>query len=401
MSVPTVRDLDVEGRRVFVRADLNVPLREGVITDDTRIRASLPTVHYVLDHGGSVILASHLGRPRGQRVTSLSLRPVAERLSQLLGLPVSLSPDVAGTEARRLASRLEPGQVLMLENLRFCPEEEKNEAEFSHDLASLADLYVNDAFGAAHRAHASTTGITAFLPSAAGLLMERELRALNEVLHHPRHPLAVLVGGAKISSKVGVLENLLGIADLFLIGGGMANTFLKAQGVNVGASLVEDDALGTAQTFLHDAEERGRQVYLPVDVVITDRVEGGADATVVPVDGVPEDQMIVDIGPRTVERFCQALHGVRQVVWNGPMGVCEVRPFAEGTRAMAEVVANAPAWTLVGGGDSVAAVQSIHMADKFDHVSTGGGASLEFLEGRTLPGIAALERDETTVRRAQ
>jgi phosphoglycerate kinase len=391
----SVRDVDVSGKRVFVRADFNVPLdADGQITDDTRIRATLPTIHYLLDHGASVILASHLGRPKGKPVDSMRLTPVADRLSQLLDRPVTMAPDCVGPEVEKLAAGMEPGDVLLLENLRFHPEEEKNDPTFARQLARLADLYVNDAFGAAHRAHASTAGIADDLPAVSGLLMQRELDALGGVLHHPRRPLAAVIGGAKISSKIGVLQNLLDTADEFLIGGGMANTFFRAQGKKTGSSLVETDNIDTAADFLEAAAKRGRNVHLPTDVVIAERVEAGAAHRVASADQVPDGWAIVDIGPETVQRYASVLQQAGTIVWNGPMGVFEIPEFAEGTRGVAVAVAGSPATSVVGGGDSVAAVEQMGLADKVSHISTGGGASLEFLEGRALPGVEALQAKE-------
>jgi phosphoglycerate kinase len=387
----TVRDVDVRDKRVFVRVDFNVPVENGRITDDTRIRETLPTIQYLLDHGAAVILASHLGRPKGKVVDSMRLRPVANRLSELLDRPVSMAPDCIGLEVEDMARNLKPGQVLLLENLRFHPEEEENDPEFARQLASLADIYVDDAFGSAHRAHASTAGIAQYLPAVSGLLMMRELEALGSVLQNPARPFLALIGGAKISSKIGVLQHLLGLADGFVIGGGMANTLLKAQGKDIGASLVEDDKIDVARDFLSAARDRGRAVRLPVDVVIADRVEQGAESKIVSVDQVPEGWMIVDIGPHTVEDYIRALSGAGTVVWNGPMGVFEIPQFSLGTRAVAEALADSRAKTIVGGGDSIAAVEQAGVADKMAHISTGGGASLEFLEGRELPGVAALQ----------
>ncbi|HEX6507303.1 MAG TPA: phosphoglycerate kinase [Chloroflexota bacterium] len=387
----TIRDVDVAGKRVFVRVDFNVPLQYGRITDDTRIRAAVPTIRYLLDRGSAVILASHLGRPKGKVREELRLAPAAQRLGELLGVPVKVAPDSVGTEVEAMASQLRPGEVLMLENLRFHPEEEKNSAEFSRRLASLADLYVDDAFGSAHRAHASTEGITHYLPAVAGLLMESELRALGGVFQKPEHPVVAIIGGAKISSKIGVLSHLLDVADDFLIGGGMANTLLKSRGVDVGYSLVEDDKLGEAQSFLEAAKSAGRRVHLPEDVVVVPDLSDESSRRTVPVRDVPPGWKIVDIGPSTAGTFARVISGAGTVVWNGPMGIFEVSPYAEGTRAIARDVAASRATTIVGGGDSVAAVEQAGLANQMTHISTGGGASLEFLEGRVLPGVAALQ----------
>jgi len=390
MQKATIRDIDVDGRRVFVRTDFNVPLSDGRITDDTRIRAALPTLRYLLDRNASLVVASHLGRPKGKVVDSLRLAPIAERLSELLGRPVEMAPGVAGAAVRDEASRLQPGEILMLENLRFEPGEEINDDELAGQLASMADVYVDDAFGAAHRAHASTAGIANHLPAVAGFLMEREVEALSKVLQNPVRPLVVVIGGAKISTKMAVLRNLLGRADAFVIGGGMANTFLKAQGYEIGASLVEDDQIEEARLFLRQADDKGVRVFLPFDVVVAPEVAPAAETRIVAVNAVPDGWKIVDIGPQTIDRIEPELMRAGTVVWNGPMGVFEIPAFAEGTRAVARIVAASNAFSVVGGGDSVAAIEEMGIADQFDHVSTGGGASLEFLEGRGLPGIDAL-----------
>jgi phosphoglycerate kinase len=386
----SLRNVNVEGKRVLVREDFNVPMQEGRITDDTRIRATLPTIRYLLDHGAAVILASHLGRPKGKEVDSMRLTPVAGRLSELLGVDVRMAPDSVGPDVERLAQALKRGQVLLLENVRFHPEEEANDPEYARGLASLADLYVNDAFGSAHRAHASTEGVAHFLPAVSGFLMERELDALGSVLSHPKRPLAAVIGGAKISTKIGVLEHLLDVADELLIGGGMANTFLKAEGKEVGDSLLESEKLDVARALLSSAKSKSRAVYLPVDVVITRDIAPGAACRVVSVEDVPSGWKIADIGPDTVKQFSDVLGRAGMVIWNGPMGVFEIPEFAAGTRAVAQALASSPAETIVGGGDSVAAVEQVGVADRMAHVSTGGGASLEFLEGRELPGVAAL-----------
>jgi phosphoglycerate kinase len=387
----TVRDLDVRGKRVFVRVDFNVPFNpDGTIADDSRILAAIPTIDYLLAHGACIILASHLGRPNGKRNPALSLVPVARRLTELLGKTVIMAPDCIGDEVERLAQRLEPGDVLLLENLRFHGEEEANDASFARQLAGFADLYVNDAFGAAHRAHASIEAITHFLPAVSGLLMERELEALGSVLRNPIRPMAALIGGAKISSKIGVLDNLLDIADELLIGGGMANTLLKSRGVDTEASLVEDEELDLALALLEKAERKNKPMLLPVDAVVAERVEDGSPSRTVDVNAVPAGWAIVDIGPETIEQFAGRLRSAGTVLWNGPMGVFEIPAFARGTRAIAEALAGSRARTIVGGGDSVAAVREAGVAEKLAHISTGGGASLEFLEGRELPGVAAL-----------
>ena len=386
----SVRDVDVAGKRVFVRVDFNVPIRDGAITDDTRILAAVPTIQLLRERGAAVVLASHLGRPKGQVRDDMRLAPVAARLGEILGTPVPVARDSIGREAAALASGLQPGHVLLLENLRFHPEEEANDAAFARELAGLAEMYVDDAFGSAHRAHASTEGITHFLPAYAGLLMEAELKALGSVLDRPARPLVAIIGGAKISSKIGVLTHLLNVADAFLIGGGMANTLLKATGLEVGDSLIEADKVEEARAFLTGANARTRDVKLPVDAVVVQEVSADAPSRVVPVTEVETGWKIVDIGPETVHAFERVIGSAGTIVWNGPMGIFELPPFAEGTRAVARAVASSSARSIVGGGDSVAAVEQAGLADRMSHISTGGGASLEFLEGKTLPGVAAL-----------
>lgn len=383
----TVRDVEVEGKRVLVRVDFNVPLAEGKVTDDTRIRAALPTINYLLEHGARVILMSHLGRPKGKVVDELRLDPVAERLAELLGKPVRKLDDCVGPEVEAAVAEMRSGDVALLENTRFYSEDESNDPAFARKLASLADIFVNDAFGAAHRAHASTVGLAEHLPSVAGFLMEKEIAFLGQALTAPKHPFVAVLGGAKVSDKIGVIDNLLTKVDSLLIGGGMANTFLKAQGYEIGQSLVEDDSLDVARETL---ERAGERLALPVDVVVADRFDAEAESKVVPVDQVPEDWRILDIGPETVELFKQKLAGAKTVVWNGPMGVFEFPRFAVGTEAIARILAGSGATTIIGGGDSVAAVEQAGLADKMTHISTGGGASLEFLEGKELPGVAAL-----------
>ncbi len=392
MNKKTVRDVDVTGKRVLVRVDFNVPIQDGEVTDDTRIRAALPTIQYFIEKGAKVILMSHLGRPKPENRDQFKMDPVAKRLSELLGRPVKKVDAVVGPEVEKAVAEMQPGDVLLLENTRFEPGERKNDPDLARKLAALADIYVNDAFGSAHRAHASTAGVKQVrpdLPAVAGFLMERELEMLGKVLGTPERPFVVVLGGAKISDKIGVLERLLGLADRVLIGGGMANTFLKAKGLEVGKSLVDEEALDEARRFL---EEAGDKIVLPVDVVVADRFAADAEAKVVPVDQVPPDWMILDIGPKTVELFAEILRQARTVFWNGPMGVFEFPRFAEGTFAIARVLAELEdVVTVVGGGDSAAAVQQAGLADKMTHVSTGGGAALEFLEGKELPGVAVLD----------
>ena len=395
---------DLNGKRVLVRADFNVPLDpQGNITDDTRIRAALPTIQALTQAGAKVILTSHLGRPvKKDKETGAvkvaregnSLAPVATRLSQLLGQPVAFAPDCIGPEAEAVVNRLENGQVALLENVRFYPEEEDNDPEFARKLASLADLFVNDAFGSAHRAHASTAGVTAYLqPAVAGYLVERELQFLSSAIEDPRRPLAAIIGGSKVSSKIGVIERLLEKVDKLLLGGGMIFTFYQAQGIQTGKSLVETDKLDLARSLMEKAKARRVELLLPVDVVVADRFDKDANAQTVSIHQIPDDWMGLDIGPESVKAFQSALQGCQTVVWNGPMGVFEFDRFALGTEAIARTLADltqAGATTIIGGGDSVAAVEKVGLADKMTHISTGGGASLELLEGKVLPGIAAL-----------
>ncbi len=394
MSKKTIRDIDVAHKKVLVRVDFNVPLDDQQhITDDTRIKAALPTIHYLLDHGATVILMSHLGRPKG-RVETLSLAPIAQRLSTLLARPVEMADDCVGEDVARKVAALEPGQVLLLENLRFHAAEEKNDAAFAQQLASLADIYVNDAFGTAHRAHASTEGVTHHLPSVAGSLIEREVTFLGSALEHPKRPFVAIIGGAKVSDKIMVLERLIGLADTLLIGGGMANTFLKAQGLEIGDSLYEETKVETARQLIEQARQQRKEFVLPVDVVIADRFAADATYKVVATDAVPQGWRILDIGPATTERFRQVLAKAETIIWNGTLGVAEMPAFAKGTNAIINILTERTgegATTIIGGGDSAAAVEQAEAASKMTHVSTGGGASLEFLEGRTLPGIAALQ----------
>ena len=393
MDAKTVRDVDVGGKRVFLRADLNVPLDDGRITDDTRIRASLPTIVSLLERGASVILASHLGRPKGKVNDALRLKPVADRLSQLLGRPVRMTGDALGPGVQVAADKLRPGDLLVLENLRFHAEEEANDPDFAKALAGDADLYVNDAFGAAHRAHASTEGITHHLPAVAGLLMEREVDALSRLLEKPARPFHAVIGGAKVTGKLEVLEALLSRCQAILVGGGMANTFLAAKGVELGKSLVEEERLGDAQRILAEARRKRVRFMLPVDAVVAPQIHHRSRTQTVAVDDVPRDQMVVDIGPATLKAYTEHLAKAKTVFWNGPMGVFEMSQMAEGTNAMAQFLAKrakSGVVVVVGGGDSVAAVEGLGLAERMTHVSTGGGASLEFLEGKTLPGVAAL-----------
>ncbi|MEJ5314283.1 MAG: phosphoglycerate kinase [Anaerolinea sp.] len=383
----SVRDIDVKGKKVLVRVDFNVPIKDGVVQDDTRIRAALPTIEYLLEQGAAVILFSHLGRPKGGPDPKYSMQPVAEYLSKLMGKPVAFAEDCVGEPAEKAAATLKPGDVLVLENTRFHPEEEKNDLELAKKMAALADIYVNDAFGSAHRAHSSTEGVARFLPAVAGFLMEKEIQYLSQAIENPKRPFVAILGGAKVSDKIGVIKNLLTKADTILIGGGMANTFFKAQGYPLGKSLVEDEVLDLARELI---AQGGTKLRLPVDVVIAQSMEEGSETKVVPVGPIPDDWMILDIGPETVESYGKVIANAATVVWNGPMGVFEVSTFAKGTFGIAEALAKSNAISIVGGGDSASAVQKSGLADKITHISTGGGASLEMLEGLVLPGVAAL-----------
>jgi phosphoglycerate kinase len=394
MDKLTVRDVDVTGKRVFVRVDFNVPLQDGKVTDDSRIRAALPTIAYLLQHGARVILASHLGRPDGKVQDGLRLRPVGERLSQLLGRNVPVTGDALGIGTVDAVKRLRNGEALLLENLRFHAEEEKNDPKFARQLADYAELYVNDAFGTAHRAHASTVGIAELLPAYAGFLMEREIQMLSKLLENPEHPFAAIVGGAKVSGKLKVLDTLLDKVDVLVLGGGMANTFLLAQGKTVGKSLAEHDMVDEARRVLADADKNKVEVVLPVDVIVAKEVTRGTEYKTLLAEKIPASWHIVDVGKASLEAMEAALAGAKTVFWNGPLGVFEIPSFAHGTKAIARFLAeraDAGATVVVGGGDSVAAIQQQGLASRFTHISTGGGASLEFLEGRTLPGIAVLQ----------
>ncbi len=392
MAVRSITDADVRGKKVLVRVDFNVPLKDGRVTDDTRIKAALPTIEHLLkNNAAAVILMSHLGRPKGQRAPEFSLKPTAERLSELFGRTVKMAPDTVGPEVEKLVSELGEGELLMLENVRFYKEETDNDAEFSRKLAALADLYVNDAFGSAHRAHASTEGVAHHLPSYAGFLIEKEVRFFEPVLTNPQQPMVAIIGGAKVSSKIGVLESLLPNCKTLIIGGGMAYTFLKAQGHEIGNSMLEEEYLETANSLLAAAEQKGVDIVLPVDHVAASEFAENATPEAVDAVDIPAGKLGMDIGPKTVARIREVVANAKTVVWNGPMGVFEFDPFAAGTLEIAKAVAECSGTTIVGGGDSVAAANKFELADRMDHVSTGGGASLEFLEGRTLPGIAALQ----------
>jgi phosphoglycerate kinase len=390
MNKKSVRDVDVAGKKTFVRVDFNVPLENGQITDDTRIRETLPTIRYLIERGAKVILASHLGRPKGQVVEEMRLTPVANRLSELLGKPVAKADEAIGESVKALIAKMNDGDVLLLENVRFYPGEEKNDPELAKAFAELADLYVNDAFGAAHRAHASTEGIAHYLPAVSGLLMEKELSVLGKALTNPDRPFTAIVGGSKVKDKIGVIENLINIADNLLIGGGLSYTFLKAQGYEIGKSLVDNEKLDLTLEFIRKAKEKGCNMLLPVDLVVTDEFSVNANTRIVPISEIPADWEGVDIGPKTREIYADIIAKSKLIVWNGPLGVFEMAPFSNGTKAIAEACASTQAYTIIGGGDSAAAVEKFNLADKMDHISTGGGASLEFMEGKALPGVVAL-----------
>ncbi|MDQ7093087.1 phosphoglycerate kinase [Desulfosporosinus sp. PR] len=391
MNKKSVKDIAVQGKRVLVRADFNVPLDEqNQITDDTRIRASLPTIEYLIKEGARVILASHLGRPKGQVNPKYSLAPVAQRLSEKLGQNVPLAQDCIGDVAKEAVMKLQDGQVLLLENVRFHKEEEKNDPEFAREMASLAEFFVNDAFGTAHRAHASTEGVTHYLPAVAGLLMQKEVEFMGNALERPEHPFVAIIGGAKVSDKIGVIENLLEKVDALIIGGGMANTFLKAQGFQVGKSLLEEDKVDLAKQLLEKAQQKGVKLELPLDLVVAKAFAADAPHRTTALSGIEDDEMALDIGPASAERFGSLISTALTVIWNGPMGVFEMDAFAKGTERVAQAVAACKGTTIVGGGDSVAAVEKMGVAERLTHISTGGGASLEFLEGKVLPGVAAL-----------
>lgn len=394
MKKKSIRDVELAGKRVFCRVDFNVPMQDGVITDDTRIRAAVPTIRYMVDAGAKVILASHFGRPKGQVVEEMRLTPVAAHLSALLGKEVTKLEDSVGEEVKAAAAGMKNGDVLLLENVRFHPGEEKNDPELAKSFAELADLFVNDAFGTAHRAHASTAGIAQYIPAVSGLLMEKEIRFMGGALLNPERPFTAIVGGAKVKDKIAVIENLLTKVDHLIIGGGMANTFLKAQGYAIGASLCEDDKLDLARSLMEQAKERGVNLMMPIDVVVADRFAADAEKKTVAIDAIPEGWMALDIGPKTVEAYHRVIVESKTVVWNGPMGVFEMDAFAHGTIGVARAMKECSGTTIIGGGDSVAAVEKAGVADEMTHISTGGGASLEFMEGKELPGVTVLTDNE-------
>lgn len=391
MNKKSIKDIELKGKRVFCRVDFNVPMQDGKISDDTRIKAALPTITYLIENGAKVILASHLGRPKGQIVEELRLTPVAERLSQLIGKDVKKADEAHGEAVQSIINGLSDGEILLLENVRFYPGEEKNDPELAKEFAKLADVYVNDAFGAAHRAHASTEGIAHHLPAVAGLLMEKELSVLGKSLSEPDRPFTAIIGGAKVKDKIGVIENLLEKVDHLIIGGGLGYTFIKAQGHEIGTSLLEEDKIELAKSFIESAKEKGVKLHLPIDAVITAEFSPDAETEIVDIDSIPSDKMSLDIGPKTSELFADVIKGSKLVIWNGPMGVFEFDKFANGTRAVAKALADAKGtYSIVGGGDSAAAAEKFGLADKMSHISTGGGASLEFMEGKELPGVVAL-----------
>ncbi|WP_018765087.1 phosphoglycerate kinase [Bacillus sp. 105MF] len=391
MNKKSIRDVDLKGKRVFCRVDFNVPMKEGKITDETRIRAALPTIQYLVEQGAKVILASHLARPKGQVVEEMRLTPVAARLGELLGKDVKKADEAFGPAVQEMVAAMNEGDVLVLENVRFYAGEEKNDAELAKEFAALADLFVNDAFGAAHRAHASTAGIADYLPAVSGFLMEKELEVLGKALSNPERPFTAIIGGAKVKDKIGVIRHLLDKVDNLIIGGGLAYTFVKALGHEIGQSLCENDKIDLAKEFMELAKEKGVNFYMPVDVVITEEFSETATTKVVGIDAIPETWEGVDIGPKTSEIYADVIKNSKLVVWNGPMGVFEMTPFAEGTKAVGQALADAEGtYSVIGGGDSAAAVEKFGMADKMSHISTGGGASLEFMEGKELPGVVCL-----------
>lgn len=386
----TMNDVDVQGKRVFVRVDFNVPMENGVVVDDTRIRAAIPTIQQLSEKGAKVILASHLGRPKGEVRDDMRLTAVGERLSKLINKPVKKLDDSVGAAVEKAVKEMKNGEIVLLENVRFHKGEEKNDEELAKQFAKLADLYVNDAFGAAHRAHASTEGIAKYIPAVSGLLMEKELEVLGKALTNPDRPFTAIIGGAKVKDKIGVIENLLDKVDNLIIGGGLSFTFVKAQGYEIGKSLVEEDKIELARNFIEKAKEKGVNLYMPIDAVVAKELSPEAEAKVVDIDKIPADYMGLDIGPKTADKYAEVIKNSKLIIWNGPMGVFEIDQFANGTRKIAEAMAETEGYTIIGGGDSAAAVEKLGLADKMDHISTGGGASLELMEGKNLPGIAAL-----------
>lgn len=390
MNKKTIRDVEVNGQTVFCRVDFNVPMSDGKVTDDTRIKAALPTIKHLTGNGAKVILASHLGRPKGEIVDELRLDPVADRLSDLLGQTVTKTDEVHGDEVNKAISEMENGDVLLIENVRFNPGEEKNDAELAKAFANMADLYVNDAFGAAHRAHASTAGVAEHIPAVAGFLMEKEINVLGKALSNPERPFTAIIGGAKVKDKIGVIDNLIDKVDHLIIGGGLAYTFVKALGHEIGKSLLEEDKIELAKEYMKKAEEKGVKFHMPEDVVVADDFSDSANKKEVAIDSIPADWEALDIGPKTREKYAEVIKDSKLVIWNGPMGVFELESFANGTKAVANALSETDGYTVIGGGDSAAAVEKFGYANDMDHVSTGGGASLEFMEGKELPGVVLL-----------
>ena len=390
-SKKTIKDIELEGQRIFCRVDFNVPMEDGNVTDDTRIRAAIPTINYLTDHGAKVILASHLGRPKGEVNEDMRLTEAGKTLAALINKPVNKLDESIGEDVENAISKMENGDIVLLENVRFHAGEEKNDPELAKEFAKLADLFVNDAFGAAHRAHASTAGIAEHVPAVSGLLLEKELDVLGKALSKPERPFTAIIGGAKVKDKIGVIDHLLDIVDNLIIGGGLSYTFLKAQGYEIGKSLLEEDKMDLALSFMKKAEENGVKLYLPIDVVVADDFSVDANTKVVELNSIPKDWEGLDIGPKTTELYADVIANSKLIIWNGPMGVFELEPFENGTKRVAEAMAETSAYTVIGGGDSAAAVEKFNVGEKMDHISTGGGASLEFMEGKELPGVTALD----------
>jgi phosphoglycerate kinase len=387
----TMKDIELEGQRVFCRVDFNVPMEDGKVTDDTRIRAAIPTINYLTDHGAKVILASHLGRPKGEVNEEMRLTEAGKKLAELIDKPVHKLDESIGENVEKAISKMENGNIILLENVRFHDGEEKNDPELAKEFAKLADVFVNDAFGAAHRAHASTAGIADHLTAVSGLLLEKELDVLGKALSEPERPFTAIIGGAKVKDKIGVIDHLLDIVDNLIIGGGLSYTFLKAQGYEIGKSLLEEDKMDLALSFMKKAEENGVKLYLPIDVVVADDFSADANTEVVDLNSIPKDWEGLDIGPKTADLYADVIANSKLIIWNGPMGVFELKPFENGTKRVAEAMAETNGYTVIGGGDSAAAVEKFNVGEKMDHISTGGGASLEFMEGKDLPGVTALD----------
>ncbi|MDM5230231.1 phosphoglycerate kinase [Lysinibacillus pakistanensis] len=390
LNKKTMKDIEVKGQRVFVRVDFNVPMADGVITDDTRIRAAIPTIEYLVEQGAKVILASHLGRPKGEVKEEMRLTAVGVRLAELIGKPVTKLDESIGKEVEKAVTDMQDGDILLLENVRFHAGEEKNDPALAEAFSKLADVYVNDAFGAAHRAHASTEGIAKHVPAVSGFLMQKELDVLGKALSNPERPFTAIIGGAKVKDKIGVIESLLEKVDHLIIGGGLSFTFIKAQGYDIGKSLLEEDKIELAKSFIDKAKAKGVQLHMPIDAVVANEFSKDAETKIVDVDAIPADWMGLDIGPKTAANYAEVIQNSKLIIWNGPMGVFEMDKFANGTKTVAEAMANTAGYTVIGGGDSAAAVEKFDVADKMDHISTGGGASLELMEGKELPGIVAL-----------